>query len=183
VANQTHTPVPCPRLVFAPIPSSLTPSNCLGGGQLTCGALSIEATPPYFIVNQYSFQVPAGYVGVPGETSVTGGPLAHFIIYSGRHLDTRRIARAHRPQPVPSYCTAIEERRPVTVHGSPAKMYQCSDSGDSKSVVLDAGHDLLVWTQDGVTCEVSLHGHSEVNQVLDVAIARATRMVPPRRGT
>jgi hypothetical protein len=183
VANQTHTPVPCPTLDFAPIPGSLTSSDCLVDGLLTCGALSIMASPPYFLAQQYNFQVPPGYVGVPGEISTSGGPLGHFIIYSGRPLDTRRIAIPHHPQPVPSYCSAVKEHRPITVHGSPAKMYQCSDNGDMRSVVLDAGHDLLVWRQDGVTCEVSLHGHSDVNQTLDVAVAQATTMVQPKRRT
>jgi hypothetical protein len=62
-------------------------------------------------------------------------------------------------------------------------MYQCANSAGTRSIELDLGHELLVWTQDGVTCEVSLHGHSEVNQALDMAIAQATRMVLPKRGT
>jgi hypothetical protein len=40
-----------------------------------------------------------------------------------------------------------------------------------------SGHELVEWRQDGVTCEVSFHGHSTVNQNLALAVAQSTRMV------
>jgi hypothetical protein len=132
--------------------------------------------PTYFSWNQYSFQVPAGYVGVPGETAVDGTPLGHFIIYSARHLDVSRVAHSS-PQTVPSYCTATSQT--PNIHGAPARMYECSESSNGSSVELDLGHELLVWTQAGVTCEVSIHGHSRVNQQLDIAIAQSTSMISP----
>jgi hypothetical protein len=45
-----------------------------------------------------------------------------------------------------------------------------------------SGHELVEWRQDGVTCEVSFHGHSAVNQDLAVAVARSTHMVVPSNG-
>jgi hypothetical protein len=43
------------------------------------------------------------------------------------------------------------------------------------------GHDLLVWNDSGIACEVSLHGHSQVNVDLDIAVADATYLISPRR--
>ena len=42
--------------------------------------------------------------------------------------------------------------------------------------------DLLVWNDSGITCEVSFHGHSQVNIELDIAVADATELAfPPKR--
>ena len=61
-------------------------------------------------------------------------------------------------------------------------MYECSDTAGTASIELDQGHELLVWQQAGVTCEVSFHGHSRTNQDLALAVARSTRMVSPAGG-
>jgi hypothetical protein len=37
----------------------------------------------------------------------------------------------------------------------------------------------LVWQDAGITSEVSFHGHSQVNVILDVAMANATVLVSP----
>jgi hypothetical protein len=63
-----------------------------------------------------------------------------------------------------------------------AKLYQCSDSsGAPGGLKLYMGHDLLVWTDAGITCEVSFHGHSQVNMDLDIAVANATKLVTAKR--
>lgn len=169
-ANEIHSPVPCPGLIPDPIPG---PES---GGTPTIGAVT-----GYFIWNQYSFQVPSRYVGVPGDTSFTGGPLGHFVIYAGKNLNLDGLP--NRPvRVVPSYCKAINQRRSLVVHGSTAKLYECSEVRKGSSVEIDLGHDLLIWRQSGVTCEVSFHGHSRVNQDLDLVVARATSMIFPTKG-
>ena len=64
-------------------------------------------------------------------------------------------------------------------------MFECGDSPGPTAPLADqymetvSGHELVEWRQDGVTCEVSFHGHSTVNQDLSLAVARSTRMVGP----
>ncbi len=183
IANQTRTPVPCPGLIPKPGPASTTATNCANAGDFLCPIPQIEASgaPPtltYFVWNQYAFQVPAGYAGVPGEKAADGGPLGHLVIYSAKNLNVARDPQS-APQTVPAYCAPVHEPTPLRVHGSAAVMYECTESGNAASIELDQGHELLVWRQSGVTCEVSLHGHSHTNQDLALAIARATTMVSP----
>lgn len=122
-----------------------------------------------------SFQVPPGYVGVPEETTLGGEALGHFVIYAGKNLNLSRTGKASF---IPVYCRQIRRLR---VHGVTARMYQCANSDNGKSVELVVGHELLVWKQYGVICEVSLHGHSQVNQHLDLVIANATKFVFPAK--
>jgi hypothetical protein len=177
--------VPCPDVIPSPAAASLTAASCASPGDLICGVAQIDASGPaprltYFVWNQYAFQVPAGYVGVPGETAADGGPLGHFVIYSAKNLDVARDPRS-APQTVPSYCTRINQGAALPIHGSVGRMYECSETGDAASIELDQGHELLVWRQAGVTCEVSFHGHSRTNQDLALAVARSTRMTSPAR--
>jgi hypothetical protein len=84
--------------------------------------------------------------------------------------------------PVPSYCTPLDSASLIHVHRSVAKLYQCADSRTSSSQIETiVGHTLLVWNDAGITCEVSFHGHSQVNVDLDIAVAKATVLVPPRK--
>jgi hypothetical protein len=179
IANATHAAVPCPGLIPDPIPSSGSHSNCADGGiQPTCGSpqiAPIEDTSPYFFWNQMSFQVPPDYVGVPGQTTIDGEALGHFVIYAGKNLN---LSRTKTASPIPVYCT---QTRRLRVHGVTARMYVCANSSNGKSVELDVGHELLVWKQSGVICEVSLHGHSQINQDLDLVIANASRIVAPAK--
>jgi hypothetical protein len=180
VANATHAGVPCPELIPDPIPTSESSSNCAGEfvGP-TCGRPQIapieRLTSPYFFWQQTTFQVPAGYVGVPEETTIGGEALGHFVIYAGKTLDLSRFGKA---SPIPDYCTQVRRLR---VHRVTARMYQCANSDNGRSVELDVGHELLIWKQNGVICEVSLHGHSQVNQDLDLVIANATKFVFPAK--
>jgi len=176
-ADVTRTPVPCPELIPEPPPSS-EPNFAYCSSDLQCGIPDISGLGGYFLWNQQGFEVPAGYIGVPGENGPGGGPLGHFVVYSARNLDTS-IIRHSPPLPVPSYCSTIPGASALMVHGSPANLYECSEGPHGPSTELYLGHELLVWNQNGVTCEVSFHGHSQVNQDLDVAVARATSMVFP----
>jgi hypothetical protein len=178
-ANQARSPVPCPGLVPEPIPGSTLEYGYTCGPSSTCGIPQIEEIDGTFLWNQYDFQVPAGYAGVPpgGGVSYTGGPLGHFVVYAGKNL---MLGRFGGPvQPVPSYCTADPGPAGVRVHGEPATLYECSDVWDRSSGEIDVGHELLIWRESGVACEVSFHGHSLLNQELDLVVARATVLVQP----
>ena len=70
------------------------------------------------------------------------------------------------PTPSQRHCQAV----PVLNTGGGPDVFQ-----------LIMGHQLLVWNQAGITCEVSFHGISQVNVDLDVAVADATTMVTARR--
>jgi hypothetical protein len=178
-ADQARAPVPCPGLVPEANPGSVY--ACGPPGSETCGSPQIQEADGTFLWNQYDFRVPADYVGLPstppGGLSTTGGPLGHFVIDAGRHLTLNRFGGP--VQPVPSYCTGVPGGTAVVIHGAPAAAYECSDTWNPSSLEIDVGHELLVWTQGGVTCEVSFHGHSLVNLELDLAIARATTLVRP----
>jgi hypothetical protein len=155
--------------------------DCGPPGIPTCGIPQVQEADGIFLWNQYDFQVPPSYVGVPpiapGGVSYTGGPLGHFVVYAGRHLSLSRFGGP--VQPIPSYCKAVPGDTELQVHGVSAALYECSDVWNQSSGEIDVGHELLVWKQSGVTCEVSFHGHSLLNQELDVVVARATSLVEP----
>jgi hypothetical protein len=117
------------------------------------------------------------------ETSISGGPLGHFVFMSGTDLPQIMTGkRGKGAVPVPSYCTPLDSASLIHVHGSVAKLYQCANSRTSSSQIETiVGHTLLVWNDAGITYEVSFHGHSQVNADLDVAVANATVLVPPRK--
>ena len=114
-ADQLKRPVPCPGLLPDPIPVSPTSSaaSCLSVlGEDGCGPAKIQESGGVFFLSQSNFQVPAGYVGVTfeqnngavvPETSVSGGPLGHFVFMAGRDLQSylrnepgeRTYRRAH----------------------------------------------------------------------------------------
>jgi hypothetical protein len=136
--------------------------------------------------------VPPGYVGVSyeqdngtvvPETSINGGPLGHFVFMSGtamQHVMTNRRGKAAAP--VPPYCLPFDPSSQIRVHGHLAKLYQCGAASNSLTEIqIVEGHTLLVWNDAGITCEVSFHGHSQVNVDLDIAMANATLLVSPRR--
>jgi len=180
VADATHAPVPCPTLLPVPIPGSLTALNCANSNLPTCGRPFIGASGTYFLVDQYSFEVPDGYIGFePG--------IGHFVIMSARHFNARADP-ALRPTPIPGYCALVPHLPPLVVHRSNASMYECGQDPGPSAPIADqymetvSGHEMVKWRQAGVTCEVSFHGHVTVNQDLAVAIAQSTQMVFPLNG-
>lgn len=193
-ASQLKRRVPCPGLLPDPIPaSSPSDQSCLGVmGEDACGQAVIEVSRSLFLLSQSNFKVPPGYVGVSfqqyngtvvPETSIAGGPLGHFVFMAGTDLpyDFRIKPRKGAP-PVPAYCSPVTTSQTLRVHGAVAKLYQCSDSSSSQGgFELIMGHDLLVWNDSGITCEVSFHGHSQANFDLDIAVANATTLVSPKR--
>lgn len=168
--------MPLFRVQLVPKPNPGSTYACVPGGS-DCGIPQIQESGGDFLWTQYDFQVPPGYVGVPAPVpGYAGPPLGHFVVYSGTHLS---LGRSGSVRPVPAYCTALEGYSTLKIHGVSAAVYECSDTWDQSSLEIDVGHELLVWKQAGVTCEVSLHGHSLLNQELVVAIAGATSLVRP----
>jgi hypothetical protein len=194
-ADHLKRPVPCPDLLPDPIPIPPTSSACFGEvgalGEASCGPAGIQLDGNLFELSQSNFRVPPDYVGVSFEqdngkmvpdTSISGGPLGHFVFMAGTDLKyVMTNQRGKDVVPIPSYCSPLDAARLIHVHGHVAKLYQCADSPNSRTetqIVL--GHTVLVWNDAGVTCEVSFHGHSQVNVDLDVAMANGTVLVPPR---
>lgn len=193
-ADQLKRPVPCPGLLPDPIPVSPTSSaaSCLGeGGEDGCGPATIQLDGGVFWLQQSNFQVPYGYVGVTFQqysgkvvpmTSISGGPLGHFVFMTGTDLQSIMGNEGGRAVlPVPSYCRPMKLQKTTPVHGSVATVYQCSDSSNFGEIETILGHDVLVWNDSGITCEVSFHGHSQVNVNLDIAVADATELVSPTK--
>ncbi len=190
-ASRLKMSVPCPGLlpVPIPVPSAYSGPPCLGVfGESACGLAAIQLSRSLFVLSQSNFKVPPGYVGVTFQQyngavvpmeSIAGGPLGHFVFMTGTTLPgvvgngSRRGA-----SPVPTYCAPQMMSTPLRVNGAVAKLYQCSDSGGGPGVFqLLMGHQLLVWNQAGIKCEVSFHGISQVNVDLDIAVADSTWMV------
>jgi hypothetical protein len=193
-ANQLRRQVPCPGLLPDPIPVSPTSSaaSCLGElGEDGCGPAVIQLDGGVFLLSQSNFQVPHSYVGVTFQqysgkvvpmTSVNGGPLGHFVFMTGTDLQSyMRQEPGKGLPPVPAYCSLMKLDKPIRVHGAMTALYQCSDSSNGPGLELIMGHDVLVWNDAGITCEVSFHGHSQVNVDLDGAIADATQLVSPTK--
>jgi len=194
-AHQLKRKVPCPGLLPDPIPVSPRSSaaSCLGVfGESSCGPAMIDVSGGVFVLNQSNFQVPPDYIGVTfeqyngnvvPETSVSGGPLGHFVFMTGRGLQLYLRNKAGKGvPPVPTYCSSIEHANGIRVHESVATLYQCSDSSTAPDQIqLITGHEVLAWNNSGITCEVSFHGHSQVNIELDIAVADATELVSPKK--
>ena len=197
-ADHLKRPVPCPGLLPDPIPVSTADAGgpCLhevgAFGEGSCGPAGIQLDGNLFELSQANFQVPPGYVGVTSQqysgaivpvTSISGGSQGHFVFMSGTDLPyVMTHKRGKGVLPVPSYCTPLNSASRVRVHGSVAKVYQCADSRTSLfQIETITGHTLLVWNDAGITCEVSFHGHSQVNVDLDVAVANATTLESPRK--
>ena len=62
----------------------------------------------------------------------------------------------------------------VTVRGRPGRYLEFPEGSE-----LNSGHVVLVWRAGGVTYAVSLHGHTPLNERLDLLIARHLHMVAP----
>jgi hypothetical protein len=196
-ADHLKRPVPCPGLLPDPIPIPPTSAPCFGEvvgalSETSCGPAGIQLDGNLFELSQSNFQVPPGYVGVSFEqdngtvvpdTSISGGPLGHFAFMTGtdlRYAMTNK--RGKDVVPVPPYCSPLDPALLIHVRSHSAKLYQCADSSSSLAEIQTVlGHTLLVWNDAGVTCEVSFHGHSQVNVDLDIAVANATVLVASRK--
>jgi hypothetical protein len=192
LATKLRRPVPCPGLLPVPIPVSPTSAanaSCLR--EQACGPADPQIDGRNLFLSQMNFVVPTGYVGVSLQTytqsvpatATNGGPLGHVVFEAGAGLIGEYEPGTDRAAaPLPSYCTPLPAAPAVRIHGAAGRFFQCADSSaDRQAVQTVMGHDLLEWTQDGLLCQVSFHGHSLVNLALDVAGAQATQTVAPRR--
>ena len=197
-ADNLKRPVPCPGVLPDPIPVSpttaatLCPGDYGAFGEGSCGPAAVEVNRNLFEVSQSNFLVPPGYVGVSVEqnngavvadASISGGPLGHFVFMAGTDMeDAMTHGRKEGAASVPPYCLPLGHSNQIRVHGHLAKLYQCGDASNSLTQTqIVEGHTLLVWSDSGITCEVSFHGHSHVNVDLDVAVADAIVLMSPRR--
>jgi hypothetical protein len=182
--------LPDPIPVTPTTAATLCPRDYGAFGEGSCGPAAIDVTRKLFEISQSNFQVPTGYVGVSVEqnngatvpdTSISGGPLGHFVFMSGTQMRQVMTNGRGGSAPVPSYCSPLDVSSTIRVHGLPAKLYQCGNvSNPLAETQIVEGHTVLVWSDRGITSEVSFHGHSQVNVDLDIATANATFLVPPR---
>jgi hypothetical protein len=194
-ADHLKRVVPCPGLLPdpMPVPSTYSGPPCLGAvGELACGpAVNLLEGGNVFGLSQSNFQVPPGYVGVSyqqyngnvvPEISFSGGPVGHFVFMAGTNLQQIMTGkRGKNVAPVPSYCSPLASGGTARVQGRLATMYQCGSFNSLTETEIVSGHTLLVWKDAGFTCEVSFHGHSQVNVDLDVAVAKDTMLISPKR--
>jgi hypothetical protein len=126
------------------------PTLVPAGGSVTCNGGERCAGRGWFVL-EGSFPGPPGYVGIPG-----GGGHLYVIAFTRRRAgewprDTlaggRVVGRTH------------VRGRPAVFHAYPF------------GTGLNSGHVVLVWHAGGTTYAVSLHGHTTVNERLDLAIA------------
>ena len=192
-ANELNRSVPCPSLLPDPIPvsdTSVSGVSCLA--TMSCGPASISVSRTSFFLTQMNFQVPNSYIGVSIDAyqgplpakSTSGGPLGHFVFMTGPDLgSTLGAASEHMNRlSVPPYCARVRTSKPLSVHGSPATLFQCSDASVGlRTPEIYIGHELLEWTSAGIVCQVSFHGHSLANIALDIAVADATQLVVPKK--
>jgi hypothetical protein len=159
--------------------------------EMACGPAVVQWNGNLFELSQSNFKVPPGYVGVSfeksdgtwaTEQSISGGSLGHFVFMTGTDLQSVMTGKHGKSvAPVPPYCSRVDQPSVIRVRGLLAKLYTCADQSNSQmggEIVL--GHTLLVWDDHGMTCEVSFHGHSQVNVDLDRAEAGATVLVAPQ---
>jgi hypothetical protein len=190
-ANRLHRPVVCPGLFPTPIPTSAAPGGVCSEqiGEDQCGPAifyvekQLLSNTRQMIINQSNFQVPSGYIGVAGLPSISGGPLGHFTFVEGPTVEfIEGSPRKLKSVSVPSSCHASKLVTPTRIHGAVPRFYQCANgpmTPDAPAFYL--GHDLLTWRERGLLVEVSFHGHTSVNQDLDVAVAKSTIVVGPRK--
>jgi hypothetical protein len=121
------------------------------------------------MVHIHQFAVPSGYVGALGGSDA-GGRLGVLVVVAvtaqGLVADPALQCRSERQLATP------------TVQGAPAVLAACVDDPRGAHFSL-GGFVLLRWSQRGTLMTVGVHGHSEVNQRLVVALADRLHLVPP----
>jgi hypothetical protein len=157
-ADRLGFAVPCPGLLPSLPPGAPPPRLC--GDPVTCR----RGQP--LQLSQMGFQVPLGYVGLPGAMEPSGALLIVAAPvgdaaggFAGPCPDERRIATP-------------------TVQGTRARLVACPEPGQASSY---GGSVRLRWESRGTLTVVDLTGFSEVNQRLAVTLAERSPLVPPRR--
>ena len=195
LARHLKRDIPCPGLLPDPIPvtptsaATLCPGEYGAFGEGSCGPAALAVTGGLLEISESNFQVPPGYAGVTisgnngavlPETSISGGPLGHFVFMSGPGVSSAMTNRPAKHGLVPPYCVEQHPPSPLRIHGHLAREYSCGEATHPlNEVQIVEGHTLLVWNDGGLPVEVSFHGHSQTNVDLDVAVANATVLVSP----
>jgi len=155
VADRVGFAIPCPGLLPTWSPDTPPPQLCEDMTACERGR---------WMVHIHHFAVPSGYVGATygsGVLVVVARP-AHGSA-GGSALGCRNERQIATP----------------TVQGTPAVLAACVDDPRGAHFSL-GGFVLLRWSQQGTLVTVSVHGHSEINQRLVVALADDQHLVPPR---
>jgi hypothetical protein len=161
VADQVGFAIPCPGLLPTWPPDSPPPQLCEDISGCERGRWMVFA---------HRFAVPAGYVGALGGSDTVerfGALMVVAVTAQGLADDPALRCRNERQLATP------------TVQGTPAVLAACLDDPSGAHFSL-GGHVLLRWSQQGTLVTVSVHGHSQVNQRLVVALADQLHLVSPR---
>jgi hypothetical protein len=102
---------------------------------------------------QFTFSGPPGYVGIPGQSG------NHMFVLEAREGREREVEFLT--------CTDGEMVGQATVQGRPAQWVDCPANGSG----MNSGHVMLVWVEEGVRYAVSLHGDTELNRRIALAVA------------
>jgi hypothetical protein len=161
VADRVGFAIPCPGLLPAALPDRPPPQLC--EDMTTCER-------GRWMVHIHHFAVPSGYVGALGGSDTVerfGVLVVVAVTAQGLAGDPALGCRNERQIATP------------TVQGTPAVLAACVDDPRGAHFSL-GGFVLLRWSHQGTLVTVSVHGHSEVNQRLVVALADRLHLVAPR---
>src|SRR5215212_300117 len=161
VADQVGFAIPCPGLLSTWPPDSPPPQLCEDMSGCERGR---------WMVHVHRFAVPAGYVGALGGSDTVGrfGALVVVAVTAQGLADDPALR-----------CRNECQLATPTVQGAPAVLAACLDDPSGAHFSL-GGFVLLRWSQQGTLVTVSVHGHSQVNQRLVLALADHLDLVPPR---
>jgi hypothetical protein len=148
-ADRLGFAVPCPTLLPPPSPNAAPPTLC--DPRFLCGP------EVGFLFEEDGFMVPRGYVGVDGQPR---GRLA--------------VAAAEQVTAFPVACLGGRTVARIQVHGTQGGLIECPSEAGAHF-----GSVLLRWRERGVVMAVSLHGHTELNRRLVMALAAHMELVLP----
>jgi hypothetical protein len=155
VADRVGFAIPCPGLLPTWSPDRPPPQLCEDMTACERGRR---------MVHIHHFAVPSGYVG-----ATYGSGVLVVVAVTAQGLAGNPALRCRNERRVAT----------PTVQGIPAVLAACVDDPRGAYFSL-GGFVLLRWSQQGTLVTVSVHGHSEVNQRLVVALADRLHLVAPR---
>jgi hypothetical protein len=155
VADRVGFAIPCPGLLPTWSPDRPPPQLCEDMTACERGR---------WMVHIHHFAVPSGYVG-----ATYGSGVLVVVAVTAQGLAGNPALRCRNERQIAT----------PTVQGIPAVLAACVDDPRGAYFSL-GGFVLLRWSQQGTLVTVSVHGHSEVNQRLVVALADRLHLVAPR---
>jgi hypothetical protein len=161
VADRVGFAIPCPGLLPTWSPDRPPPQLCEDMTACERGR---------WMVHIHHFAVPSGYVGaLGGSDTVERFGVLVVVAVTAQGLAGNPALRCRNERQIAT----------PTVQGIPAVLAACVDDPRGAHFSL-GGFVLLRWSQQGTLVTVSVHGHSEVNQRLVVALADRLHLVAPR---